>query len=127
MANEKDTTTATPAAPAKKDLVSEIGTLTLARATAAFGKARALDVMHRVAAIGGNGEFKDVEFQSPYFGGLGMPNPDSIPAPDKEQFDRHAEGDFHYANAMEDYNNLKKTVAANRAAINDYYNSLKSA
>lgn len=126
MANEPKAADNAPAPAAKKaDLVSEIGTLTYPRAVAAFGKDRALEVMHKVAEIGGHGMFEDSHFTSPLFGGLAMPSPDKVIKPREEDFAHLPEASFHYQAALEDYQVTREQAAANRAAINDLYAGLK--
>ena len=121
MADEKEK----PAVSAKKDLVSEIGTLTYPRAVQNFGKDKALKVLHTVAEIGGHGMFEDSYFLSPLFGGLQMPDPDKIAKPQKEDFAGRVDGDFWFQAALEEYETVRKQAVANRAAINDFYNEVK--
>jgi hypothetical protein len=133
MANDKknggDAAADTAAQPAKEtakaDLVTEIGTLTYPRAVAAFGKDNALSVMRQVAEIGGHGMFEDAHFLSPLFGGLGMPDPEKVIKPQKEDFDHLPEGEFYFQAAMEDFAGLQKTAAGNREKINELFNSFK--
>lgn len=110
---------------AKVDLVTEIGTLTYPRAVAAFGKDRAIEVMHKVAALGGHGMFEDSHFKSPLFGGLAMPSPDRIPAPRAEEFSHLPEAEFYFQAALEEFEEKKSKAVDARAAINDYYASVK--
>lgn len=112
-------------AEAKPDLVTEIGTLTYPRAVTAFGKDKALDVMHKVAAIGGHGLFEDADFLSPLFGGLAMPSPDKVIKPVKENFAHLPEAEFYYQAALEEYSDLQDKAASSRVAINELYNSMK--
>lgn len=114
-----------PAAKAKADLVAEIGTLTYPRACAHFGKEKALEVMHKVAEIGGHGMFEDVHFMSPVFGGLQMPSPEVVGKPDKAEYDKMPEGEFWYQSALEEYEAAKADAIVKRAAINDFYLSQK--
>lgn len=114
--------TSAPAKNEKADLVSEIGTLTYPRAVAAFGKGNALRVMHQVAEIGGHGLFEDAHFLSPLFGGLGMPNPEKVIKPKKEDFEHLPEGEFYYQAALEGVGDLQKTAAENREKVNDLFN-----
>jgi hypothetical protein len=127
MAEEKKSETPNPpAAKAEKvDLITEIGTLTYPRAVAHFGKDRAIDVMQRVAAIGGHGLFDENELKSPLFGGLAMPSPEKVMAPKKEDFAHLPEADFYFQAAVEDYEEQKTKAAESRAAINTLYTSLK--
>lgn len=113
------------AKPKMADLVSEIGTLTYPRAVTAFGKDKALEVMHKVAAIGGHGLFEDADFLSPLFGGLAMPSPDKVIKPVKENFDHLPEAEFYFQAALEEYAELQDKAAASRVAINELYNSMK--
>ena len=111
--------------PRAVDLVTEIGTLTYPRAVAAFGKDRAIEVMHKVAALGGHGMFEDSHFKSPLFGGLAMPSPDRIPAPRAEEFSHLPEAEFYFQAALEEFEEKKSKAVDARAAINDYYASVK--
>jgi hypothetical protein len=121
MANNANSTPATE----KKDLVSEIGTLTYPRAVQNFGKEKAIEVMRKVAEIGGHGMFEDVHFMSPLFGGLAMPHPDKIAKPEKAQFAHLPEGEFYFQSAMEEYEGFRQRAIADRAAINDFYLGVK--
>jgi hypothetical protein len=114
-------TTSAPQASAKPDLVGEIGTLTYARAVKAFGKDKALEVLHKVAQIGGHGMFDDNDFLSPLFGGLQMPSASVVIAPNKDDFAGLPDGDFHYEQAMERYGEQQAAAEKNRSAINDLY------
>lgn len=128
MGNEdtnKENTPPAAAKAAKGDLVTEIGTLTYPRAVQNFGKERAIEVMQKVAEIGGHGLFDETQLTSPLFGGLAMPAPDKVIKPRKEDFAHLPEADFYFDAAMEDYKVLQEQAAANRVAINDYYLSLK--
>lgn len=111
--------------PGRTALIDEIGTLTYPRAVAAFGKDRAIGVMHKVAAIGGHGMFEEDHFKSPLFGGLAMPSPDSVVKPRKEAFAHLPEADFYFQSALEDYEVTREQAAAARTEINEYFNSLK--
>ena len=117
----------TPTQPVskKKDLVSEIGTLTYPRAVQTFGKENALAVMHKVAEIGGHGMFEDVHFMSPIFGGLSMPSPETVRPPQKFEYAHLPESDFWFQAALEEYEENKKKAVDVRAAINDFYNEVK--
>lgn len=118
--------TPTPAAKSKKaDLVSEIGTLTYPRAVQHFGKDRALQVLHKVAEIGGHGMFEDSYFLSPLFGGLQMPDPSKVAVPQKSDYANRPEGEFWYQSALEETEKIKQQASANRDAINDYYHEVK--
>lgn len=126
MAEEKDNKTTSPASPAKKtDLVTEIGTLTYPRAVTHFGKDRAIEVMRKVAELGGYGYFEEDQLKSPMFGGLAMPSPEKIQVPRKEDFSHLPEAEFYFQSAVEEHGvNQEQSVTA-RAAINEYYESLK--
>lgn len=117
----------TPTQPVskKKDLVSEIGTLTYPRAVINFGKDDALTVMHKVAEIGGHGLFEDKEFTSMLFGGLQMPSAEVIAKPVKADYAKFPEGEFYFQAAMEEYEETCKKAVENRAAINELFNSYK--
>ena len=117
--------TPTPPASKKKDLVSEIGTLTYPRAVQNFGKENALKVMHKVAELGGHGMFEDVHFTSPLFGGLAMPSPEAVKPPQKIEFAHLPEADFWFQAALEEYEENKKKAVDVRAAINDFFNEVK--
>lgn len=121
---EKENTPA-PTAKPKVDLVTEIGTLTYPRACAAFGKDKAIEVMNKVASLGGHGMFEESHFKSPLFGGLAMPGPEKIPAPRAEDFSHLPEAEFYYQAALEEYEENKLKAVDARAAINEYYSSLK--
>lgn len=124
MAKDKENQDGQAAAeqPAEKpDLVTQIGTLTYGRAVKNFGKEKALEVLHKVAEIGGHGLFDDRDFLSPLFGGLQMPSPDVVIAPDKAYFANLPEGDFQYSEAMDKYHELQATAAENRSKINDLF------
>jgi hypothetical protein len=117
----------TPKAAEKSvDLVTEIGTLTYPRAVQHFGKDRAIDVMQRVAAIGGHGLFEENELKSPLFGGLAMPSPDTVIAPRRADFDKLPEAEFYYQAAMEDFEVMKVRAGNDRKAINALYSDLKA-
>lgn len=120
MADEQPT-------PSKKkaDLVTEIGTLTYPRAVQHFGKDKALQVLHKVAEIGGHGMFEDSYFLSPLFGGLQMPDPAKVSVPNKADFAGRPDGEFWYQAALEETEEIKKQASANRDAINDYYHEVK--
>lgn len=124
MANDENIAVKMP--KAKVDMVADIGTLTYPRAVAAFGKDKALSVLHQVAAIGGHGMFEDSDFLSPLFGGLAMPSPEKVIKPLKENFAHLPEAEFYFQAALEEYEDFKLQAAANREAINDLYLSLKN-
>jgi hypothetical protein len=110
------------------DLAAQIGTITYARAAARFGKERALAVMKRVAEIGGHGHFEDEELTSPMFGGLAMPNPETVAKPEKEEFASIPDEDareFYYQEALGQYKLHREKASADLAKINEYYNSLQ--
>lgn len=117
--------TPAPAAKPKADLVTEIGTLTYPRAVANFGKDRAIEVMNKVASLGGHGMFEESHFKSPLFGGLAMPGPEKIPVPKKEEFAHLPEAEFYFQAALEEYEENKAKAVDARAAINEYYAGLK--
>lgn len=123
MANKENNAPA-PAAPA--DLVTQIGTLTYPRAVENFGKDRAVAVIQQVALIGGHGFFDEAEIKSPLFGGLAMPDPAKVMAPRDEEFPATMpDREFHIAAAHEEYEGFKKKAAADRAKINEFFNTLK--
>lgn len=118
----ENTATAEP----KGDLVDQIGTLTYARAATHFGKDRAIEVLRKVAELGGHGYFEDDQFKSPLFGGLQMPDPAKIPEPKEEDFAALPEAAFHFAAAKEEHEKAKGLAVENRKKINEFYKSLKS-
>jgi hypothetical protein len=113
--------------PAAKqaNTVDSIGTLTYPRACTAFGKDRAVEVMQKVASIGGHGSFGSEELMSPLFGGLMMPSPDVVKPPTKADYDYLPDADFWFQAGLEEFETNKTNAAAARAAINEYYASLK--
>lgn len=116
----------TGAAEAKGDLIDQIGTLTYPRAVQHFGKDKAIEVMHKVAEIGGHGLFEESHFKSPLFGGLQMPDPAKVEPPREADFAALPEAEFHFAAAMETFEEQKKAAGENRKRINDLYKSVKS-
>lgn len=126
MSDENKAPTPAPtASTGKKDLITEIGTLTYPRAVQNFGKEKAIEVMHKVASIAGHGMFDDVHFKSPLFGGLAMPSPEAVRPPQKFEFDHLPEAQFWFESALEEYEENKKKAIDVRATINEYYLSLK--
>jgi len=129
MATEKDksgTETGTAAAGKTELTVESIGTLTYPRAVQYFGKDKAIEVLRKVAEIGGHGHFEEDQFKSPLFGGLQMPDPEKIQEPRLEDFAHLPEAEFHFAAAMETVEENKKAAVENRKRINEFYKSLKS-
>lgn len=122
----KNTDNETPITTKAGEPIDEIGTLTYARAVQRFGKDRALEVLRKVAELGGHGFFEDDQFKSPLFGGLQMPDPDKVEVPREEDFAHLPEASFHFAAAMEEHEKAKNNASDNRKKINEFYKSLKS-
>lgn len=105
---------------ASVSLVDEIGTLTYPRAVKYFGEEKAIEVMQKVAELGGHGAFEPAELSSPLFGGLAMPSPDKIAKPAKADFAKFPEAEFYYQAALEEHAALQAASSAARKAIAEY-------